>query len=277
MAADDEARHQFVAGYPTITPHLGWRAYGVVTNAERKIVAVDARHVETGARRRFVAPLFVDTTGDGWLGYWAGAAFNMGREAKDDFGEPQYAQDVADTCTMGNSLLWTTKTAEEPYEFPSVPWATKVSGNRSNTSGDWTWEAGLGPDENTIYDAEMLRDRVFRAIYGSFSNAKAKAGNESLVFDWVPYLAGRRESRRILGDYVVRERDVTETRQFEDAIGIATWSIDLHFYSGNSGFIAATDHKYYPAWRLASTRRVVVSSSSRVRIAWLSARWMREM
>lgn len=248
MAADDEARHQFVASYPSITPHLGWRAYGVVTNVERKIIAVDARHVETGARRRFVAPLFVDTTGDGWLGYWAGAAFNMGREAKGDFGEPQYAQDVADTCTMGNSLLWTTKRADAAYEFPSVPWATKVSGNRANTSGDWTWEAGLGPDENTIYDAEMLRDRVFRAIYGSFSNAKAKAGNENLVFDWVPYLAGRRESRRIIGDYVVRERDVTETRQFEDAIGIATWSIDLHFYSGNSGFIAATDHKYYPAW-----------------------------
>jgi len=248
MAADDTNRMDFVASYPTIATHLGWRAYGVVTDRNRKIVAVDARHVETGARRRFTAPLYCDTTGDGWLGYWAGAAYHHGREAKNEYGETEHGQDVADTSTMGNSLLWTTKKSDAAVSFPSVPWATKISGTRANTSGDWTWEAGLGADENTIYDAELLRDRVFRAIYGSFSNAKSKAGNENLVFDFFGYIAGRRESRRIIGDYVVCERDVTETRQFEDAIGIATWSIDLHRYNGDSGFIATTTHHYVDPW-----------------------------
>lgn len=98
-------RAAVVAEYPSITPHLLWRSYGVVTNAARKILAVDARHVETGARRRFVAPLYVDTTGDGWIGYWAGARYMLGREAKDKFDEPQFGQDVADTSTMGNSRI----------------------------------------------------------------------------------------------------------------------------------------------------------------------------
>ena len=196
----------------------------------------------------FVAPLYVDATGDGWLGYWAGAEFMLGREAKTEYDEPTHGQDVADTSTMGNSLLWTTKTNETAYVFPSVPWATKVSGNRADTAGGWTWEAGLDPEEDTIYDAEMLRDRLFRAIYGSFSNTKAKAGNEKLVFNWVPYIAGKRESRRIVGDYVVREKDVIDHRQFEDAIGIATWSVDLHRKDGNSGFIAATTHHRYGRW-----------------------------
>ena len=248
MANDDARRMDYIASYPNISVHTLWRAYGVVTNAQRQIVAVDARHVETGARRRLIAPLYVDATGDGWLGYWAGAAFMLGREAKDEYGEALYAPDTADTSTMGSSLLWTTKDAATAYEFPSVPWATKVSGSRASTAGDWTWETGLDPGEDTIYDAEMLRDRLLRAIYGSFSNAKAKAGNQNLVFKWVPYVAGKRESRRIVGDYVVRESDVTGTRPFEDAIGIATWSIDLHFPQGDSGFIAGTNHRYYPAW-----------------------------
>ena len=245
--ADDINRLAVVESYG-VAPHLGWRAYGVETNAQRKIVAVDARHVETGARRRFVAPLYVDATGDGWLGYWAGAEFMLGREAKTEYDEPTHGQDVADTSTMGNSLLWTTKTGETDYVFPSVPWATKISGNRADTAGGWQWEAGLDPEEDTIYDAEMLRDRLFRAIYGSFSNTKAKAGNEKLVFDWVPYIAGKRESRRIVGDYIVREKDVIDHRQFEDAIGIATWSVDLHRKDGNSGFIAATTHYRYGRW-----------------------------
>ena len=245
--ADDANRLAVVESYG-IASHLGWRAYGVETNAQRKIVAVDARNIETGARRRFVAPLYVDSTGDGWIGYWAGAEFMLGREAKTEFDEPTHGQDVADTSTMGNSLLWNTKTNDTAYVFPSVPWATKVSGNRADTAGGWTWEAGLDPEEDTIYDAEMLRDRLFRAIYGSFSNTKAKAGNEKLVFNWVPYIAGKRESRRIVGDYVVREKDVIDHRQFEDAIGIATWSVDLHRKDGNSGFIAATTHYRYGRW-----------------------------
>ena len=248
MTADDARRMDFVRGYENINLNTGWRAYGVVTNAARRIVAVDARNVETGARRRFVAPLYCDATGDGWIGYWAGAKYMLGREAKDEYDEQKRAPDVADTSTMGNSLLWTTKKQADDYGFPEVPWATKVSGSLVATKGTWQWEAGLDPAEDTIDDAEMLRDRVFRAIYGSFWNAKQKSENAKLVFNWVPYIAGRRESRRIIGDYVVSEKDVIECRKFEDAIGIATWTIDLHWAKGDSGFLAETTHTRVAPW-----------------------------
>ena len=134
------------------------------------------------------------------------------------------------------------------YAFPEVPWATKVSGGLSVTKGTWQWEAGLDPAEDTINDAEMLRDRVFRAIYGCFWTAKQKVENSKLIFNWVPYIAGKRESRRIVGDYVVSEKDVTECRPFEDAIGIATWTIDLHWKNGDSGFLAETTHTRVAPW-----------------------------
>ena len=243
----DKKRMALANSYANLSLHLGWRAYGVVTNAERRIVAVDARNVETGARRRFIAPLFCDATGDGWIAYWAGAKYMLGREAKDEYDEPQCGQDAADTSTMGNSLLWTTKEQAGDYAFPEVPWATKVSGKRAALGGNWQWEAGLGPDEDTIDDAEMLRDRMFRAIYGCFSTAKRNPKNARRVFDWVPYIAGKRESRRIIGDYVVSEKDVTEQRPFEDAIGISAWTIDLHWKKND--YITSTTHvKVKPWW-----------------------------
>ncbi|MBP5322104.1 MAG: FAD-dependent oxidoreductase [Kiritimatiellae bacterium] len=244
---DDTNRMAVVARYPGITPFTGWRAYHAQTNGARRIVAVDARRIDDGRCRRFTAPLFVDATGDGWIGYWAGASYRMGREAKAEYGET-LAQTVADTCTMGNSLMWTSKLTESDQPFPAVPWALPVSGSRSATSGNWQWEAGLGPTENTITDAEMLRDRLFRAIYGSFWTAKQNAAHAKRVLEWVPFNAGKRESRRIIGDYVVKQQDVEGSVWFEDAIGTSTWSIDLHYYSGDSGYIAATKQVSVARW-----------------------------
>ena len=246
----DEKRMALAGRYENLALHLGWRAYGVVTNAEREVVAVDARNIETGARRRFVAPLYCDATGDGWIAYWAGAKYMLGREAKDEYDEPQCGQDAADTSTMGNSILWTTKTLAMDCAFPDVPWATKVSGKHAALGGNWTWEAGLDPDEDTIDDAEMLRDRLLRAIYGAFSTAKKNPKNVRRALDWVPYIAGKRESRRIIGDYVVSEKDVTERRPFEDAIGTSAWTIDLHWKKGDSGYISSTTHVKVAPWNM---------------------------
>ena len=148
---------------------------------------------------------------------------------------------------MGNTLQWTTKNLRKACVFPDVPWATKVSGSHSATGGGWQWETGLDPAEDTIDDAEMLRDRLFRAIYGSFRTAKQNASNAKRVLDWVPYIAGKRESRRFFGDYVVSEKDATECTKFEDAIGIATWTIDLHWQTATN-YIASTTHTKVAPW-----------------------------
>ena len=149
---------------------------------------------------------------------------------------------------MGCSMLWTSAVGEEATTFPDVPWALPISGTRSATGGDWTWETGLGISENTIYDAEMLRDRLLRAVYGSFSNAKKKTENANRYLTWVPFNAGRRESRRILGEYFVKQDDVVNAVYFDDAVASATWPIDLHYYNGNSGYIAGTRQYRVPKW-----------------------------
>ena len=213
--ADDLRRHQVVQNETNIHLFLEWRAFRVQTHGAR-IVSVDAKHTRTGAERRFAAPLFLDCTGDGWMGYWAGALHQMGREPRSEFGE-SLAPARADAMTMGNTVLWYSRHVGHPVPFPAVPWATDVSRDYSKTRGEWYWEYGLTKD--TIYDAEEIRDHLFRAIYGTWWNVKQSSANTNLEMGWMGYVAGKRESRRLLGDYVLTEADVRQPPGFPDWCG----------------------------------------------------------
>ncbi|HOX02648.1 MAG TPA: FAD-dependent oxidoreductase [Candidatus Paceibacterota bacterium] len=236
--AYDQRRHRVAAAETNIDLHLEWRAFGVVTQ-EARVVAVDACHIRTGQERRFRAPWHVDATGDAWIGYWAGARHRMGREPRAEFNEP-LAPSAADAMTLGTSLLWSSKDAGQPASFPDVPWAMDVARDYAATSGEWQWEYGMNHD--TILDAEEIRDHLLRAIYGSFANAKRLAANARLELDWVGYVAGKRESRRLEGDYILTEHDVRNRPHFSDAVAMGTWGIDLHYPSSTRyDFLSRSD------------------------------------
>ena len=223
--ADDATRLQVVQSETNLHLFLEWRAFRANTNGS-SITSLDARQTSTGQERRFNAPLFIDSTGDGWIGYWAGAQYRMGREAQAEFNEP-LAPTNSDLMTSGSTLMWRSQDAGQPVAFPAVPWATNVSKGYVATSADWNWEYGLNRD--TIYDAEEIRDHLFQAIYGTFYDAKKNVANTNLQLSWVPYVAGKRESRRLVGDYVLTEADVRNHPAFPDAVAMGSWSIDLHY------------------------------------------------
>ena len=193
-----------------------------------RIAAVDACHVVTGRKLRFAAPLFVDCTGDGWIGFWAGAEYRHGRESYREFNE-SLAPNEADKRTHGNSVVFRTVMAKEPVTFPDVPWATEVSKDYAQMANipakQWDpphfWEYGQGLD--TFQEAERIRDHLFRAIYGTFTTVKAKypeAANLQLA--WVGHIAPRGESRRFTGDHVLNQNDVAAGRVFSDTVAIST-------------------------------------------------------
>jgi hypothetical protein len=45
---------------------------------------------------------------------------------------------------------------------------------------------------------------------------------------WVSYVVGKRESRRLIGDYVLVEQDIAARRLFADRVSYAGWGIDIH-------------------------------------------------
>jgi len=230
----DAARLALFRAEPTLTLYLSCRAYAAATNAARRITHVDIRHTADGSRTRLTAPLFVDATGDGWIGAWAGAAWRMGREARATHQE-SLAPETADRQTLGSSLMWTSKTNATPVAFPTdLPWAAAVAGSAAETGGEWDWEYGINAALDTLGDAEHIRDHLLRAIYGTFANAKLNPAHANRSLDWVPYVAGKRESRRVLGAYILTQNDVLEGRYFEDAVATTDWGIDLHMETGIS-------------------------------------------
>ncbi len=239
-AYGDKRKLEVVLAEKNVSLFLSTHAHGVEMEGDR-IVAVLARNIETNKEYRFRGTLFADCTGDGTLGYLAGADYRLGRESRSETGETM-APEEADDFTMGSSNLW--NAAEEPFpsEFPETPWALPFSDeyHMEGTRSRWTWETGFG-NFNTVLDAEKIRDHNFRAIYGNWSylknHKKEKYANWKL--NWVAYISGKRESRRMMGDHILTQQELQDHVIYPDGVVTTTWSIDLHFPD-------SVNSKYFP-------------------------------
>jgi hypothetical protein len=230
---DQQKRHDFMNSYTNISLFLEYRAYEANTS-EGSIQSVDTRHTRTGDQVRFLAPYFVDCTGDGWIGYWAGAEYLYGREAVNEYGEQwekygaMWSPDSADRKVMGASVLWRSYESDSAYEFPEVPWAKNVVGQFSASYGTWNWEM-ISDKWHQVDNGEQIRDHMLKAIYGSFYNEKKLGGTENLKLEWVSYLLGKRESRRLVGDYIFTFKDVRDLSTFPDAVVMEDRAVDVHY------------------------------------------------
>lgn len=209
--------------------------------AGNRIASVDAREVKTGLIKRFRAPVFIDATGDGWLGFWAGAECRYGREAHTEFNEAWakhgelWSPSRPDRKVMGTSVLWNSEKTTQAVDFPAVPWALPVAKNHKAINGEWQWEYSAD-HLHQIDDAERIRDHMLRAIFGSFANAKKDPKNSHIALKWVAYVGGKRESRRIMGDYLYTMQDMVQRRQFPDTVVEEKREIDSHFQQCETGF-----------------------------------------
>ena len=230
---DDRKRHNAMSNYDNIHLFLNWKAYAANTISD-SITSVDARHTSDARKIRFTAPLFIDCTGDGWIGYWAGAEYMYGREDSSKYNEnwdehkELWSPVKADNRVMGSSVLWRSADKGTPVVFPEVPWALEVAEEFTALNGEWQWEYSDN-DLHQIDDAEIIRDHMLKAIYGSFSNAKQLKENTTLELEWVSYLLGKRESRRLVGDYVYTFQDEKNMVEFTDAVVMEERDIDVHY------------------------------------------------
>ncbi len=248
---EDEKKQAFIESEKGVTLYPCYRAVGVTMDGNR-VKSVKLTHTENADEVVLSAPLFSDCTGDGTIGYLAGADFAMGREARSQYNEP-LAPETADDMTMGASIQWYTKKGEKPVKFPEFRYGPVFNDSTCErvTMGEWKWETGM--NRNQITEAERVRDYGLLVIFSNWSYLKnhasdnAKFRNRSL--DWAGYISGKRESRRLLGDYVLKQDDIDKNVFHEDASFTTTWSLDLHFpdpvntrrFPGNE-FKAATNH-----------------------------------
>lgn len=253
---EDEKKELFIANEKNITLYANYRAISVKPDGNR-IESVIIKHIENGKEVELKAPLFSDCTGDGTIGYLAGADYNMGRESRAEYGE-ELAPIQPDKMTMGSSVQWYSADKGKPTRFPIFSYGLQFNEKNCEkvTMGEWKWETGM--NFNQIDDFERIRDYGLMVIYSNWSFLKNELKDnkkyKNRALDWVAYIAGKRESRRLLGDYILKQDDIDKNVYHEDASFVTTWSIDLHFpdslnasHFPDAPFKAATKHIHiYP-------------------------------
>jgi hypothetical protein len=235
-------RQKVMDGEPNIKQFLGWHVFGALKSGDR-ITAVDAVNIYTARELRFSAPVFIDCTGDAWVGYRAGADFRHGQEAASEHNE-SLAPEKPIKMTLGSTLFWNSRKTGAATSFPDVPWAEAISKGNKATSGNWMWEYGHYRD--TIWEAEEIRDYLFRAIYGSFATAKRTEGSKLADHELsrVNYIAGKRESRRLMGDYIMTQADCWDTREKPDKVAVTSNPFDMHVPGEDHDFLIHVDERW---------------------------------
>ena len=221
-----------------LTLFMNTHMYDVETSGD-SIVTVNCTQLTTETDIRIEADYFIDATGDGTLGAYAGAGYMKGSESSDDFGET-IAPAGRDDYTMGNTILFKARDTGRKVGFIKPDWAYEVTDEMLATRdhsqisyGYWWIELG-GMEQDTIKDNEEIKDELMKWAYGIWDHIKNKgdhgAGNYDLV--WVGALPGKRESRRLRGAYVLKAQDLLEGRVFKDAVAYGGWPMDMHVPGG---------------------------------------------
>nr|MDO8113684.1 FAD-dependent oxidoreductase [Candidatus Sigynarchaeota archaeon] len=216
-----------------------------------KITGCSGFQQDTETNHVFRAKFFIDGTGDGVLGALAGAEYRMGREGRDEFHE-SLAPDKPDKCTLGSSIMFEARDMGHPVPFTPPSWAKKMPKDYSDKTtsrqprggshenGYWHgdmhvgwWWIEYGGTLDTIADNDRIKDELLAILYGLWDHVKNSGDwryKNALNYDitWMGQIPGKRESRRLVGDYMLTEVDEISSTCFEDQVATGGWNIDLH-------------------------------------------------
>ena len=114
-----------------LTVLVNRHVFGVDMADEKTISAVRALDALTGEMYVYQGRHFIDCTGDGWVGYYAGAKYRFGRESSEEFGEdlaPKEADKITMSgCLMGNmAISFHAQDVGKTVDYTPPPWAAKL-------------------------------------------------------------------------------------------------------------------------------------------------------
>ena len=244
---------------PGATVFLHHQVFGVSMDGD-SINSVDACEAVSGREIRISGSQFIDCTGTAILGILANTPTMFGIEGAGEYSE-SHAPPERLNQHHGHTIFFRTRIADEPVEFPDVPWAIEVAKDFADLGGQAEapgkdngdgpvaeafrppeddkfanltrrlthyWEYGQWCDPYT--EGEHIRDHLLRAVYGTMSNIKILEPEKwaNLEFDWVAHVPGQGEFRRYIGDHVLSENDIRNHVKFPDAVVKNSGAFCLH-------------------------------------------------
>ncbi|MEM1210251.1 MAG: FAD-dependent oxidoreductase [Planctomycetota bacterium] len=229
---------------PNLTLLLNCSCLGCDTETdmgESAISRVHAWQLTTQTYHDVEARVFIDCSGDSVLAPSSGAAFRVGRESREEFGE-DIAPETADERTMGNTLLIQLRRTDAPVSFTAPNWAYKfdspddIHHRMKGVQGHNFWWIELGGFQDTIRDAEAIRDELYRTAWGVWDYIKNRCPDrdkaQTWALEWLGSLPGKRENRRYEGEHILTQHDVRGEGRFDDVVAYGGWSMDDHHPAG---------------------------------------------
>ena len=249
----DTVLYQMVLQEENITLLLNCSCLGCEMDGE-KIASVTGWQLNSYTFHTVKAQIFMDCSGDSILAELSGAAYRVGRESRDEFGE-YAAPEVADRCTMGSSCLIEARKTNHPCTFIAPEWAYTYPDDESMYlknhdiigTGVNFWWIELGGEMDTIYDAQTINEELIKTAYGVWDHIKNHGdhGMENWELEWIGFLPGKRESRRYEGAYILTQQDLEEGHEFADAVAFGGWTMDNHNPKGFK-FMGYSSHHITP-------------------------------
>ena len=184
-------------------------------------------------RTIYEAAIIIDCTGDGDVAVSAGADYYLGRDSDHKtqamtlmflIGNIRYEQT---DCNQLANLLRTAMQPEDDYQLPYTrPYIIQIP--QSNTAVvQLTHMRGL--DGTNVRDLTQAYFEGRRQAMDTvaFMKKRIRAFRDIELLQTAPMM-GVRESRRIVGDYMLELGDLLSGRQFEDGVALASFNIDIH-------------------------------------------------
>lgn len=231
--------YDLVHAEPLLDLYLNTLALEPVMASPTRLAGVRARQL--GSERDLIlrGTLFADCSGDGAIAAAAGADFHRGREAASEYGESLAGQ-ASDPYSLGSSLLFMARDMGRPMPFEKPEWAYNFPTDDSldgRPHGEYRygyWWIEWGGKLDTITDNEAIRDELLKVVLGVWDHIKNHGdhGADHWALEWIGMVPGKRESRRFLGDYVLRQSDLEHGQVFPDTVAYGGWPIDTHPVDG---------------------------------------------
>jgi len=232
----DSILYEKVRFEPNITLLLNCSCCQAETDGNR-ITSVTGWQMTTQEFITVTAQNFADCSGDSVLAPLVGANYRVGREAADEFDE-KISETEPDSKTMGMSCLIQARLLDHPVTYRAPAWATKLTPEdlrfrRPNprATGENFWYLELGGNRDSIKDTEEVRDELLALAFGiwdAFKNSGEFPDADCWQLDFVGFLPGKRESRRMMGAYLMTQNDVTAGGKFDDVVAFGGWPLDDH-------------------------------------------------
>lgn len=234
--------------------------------------------VVIGSKRGPIAILgkvFVDATGDADLAFHAGASVEMGEPGRRQFPSMQFLMEHVDFETArGRALNELVQSGATPDAKAMSGAVTGLLSKLLSTEGqkpEWDMSREGGAVFPTFREGEVLgamtrisgpkggppdMTDVFEATHAEMAgrDEAEKAhrflktfvpGFEASFIADTPAQLGVRETRRIVGEYVLNHEDVIGAGRFEDSIGCGAWPEEFHWEGKGTDYVWLGQGAYY--------------------------------